>query len=358
MSHSALALQGAGFNLLDGASLEGRNTFRVAARANLLADVDRAEGIAELMAVPGIAGLPLLVLGEGSNILFAGDAPGLVLSVSGHGIEELEDLGDALRLRVQAGLPWNDLVRWSLGRGYMGLENLSLIPGSVGASPIQNIGAYGAEVAEFIETVEAWDREAGGIRRLSASDCGFGYRDSLFKRQPGRWIVTAVEFLLPRRRELRLDYAGVPEELAAMRIEKPRAVHVAEAICRIRSRKLPDPAVLGNAGSFFKNPVLSAAAAEDLAARHPGLPVFPAGNPELRKVSAAWLIEQAGWKGRREGDAGVSSQHALVLVNHGRASGAQILALALRIAQDVFERFGVALEPEPLIVGATWQPPR
>jgi len=345
------------FTLLDDAPLEGRNTFRVAAKANLLADVKEAEGLAELMAVPGVANQPLLVLGEGSNILFAGDAPGLVLSIAGHRIDVLEDLGEALRIEVQSGVPWNDLVRWSLGRGLMGLENLSLIPGSVGASPIQNIGAYGAEVAEFVSAVQAWDRGAATLRRIAAADCGFGYRDSLFKREPGRWIVTAVEYLLPRQRELRLDYAGVREEIAAMGIDTPRAVHVAEAISRIRSRKLPNPLVLGNAGSFFKNPVLATHAAERLLAQHSGMPVFPGGREDQRKLSAAWLIEACGWKGFREGDAGVAAQHALVLVNHGRASGAQILDLAIRIAQSVFDRFGVALEPEPLIVGAAWRPP-
>lgn len=345
------------FTLQDDAPLEGRNTFRVPARANLLADVREAEGLSELMAVPGVASQPLLVLGEGSNILFAGDAPGLVLSIAGYRIEQREDLGDALRIEAQAGVPWNDLVRWSLGRGLMGLENLSLIPGSVGACPIQNIGAYGVEVAEFISAVQVWNRSTGQLERLAAVDCGFDYRDSLFKRNPGRWIVTAVEFLLPRQRELRLDYAGVREEITAMGIDKPRAVHAAEAISRIRSRKLPDPTVIGNAGSFFKNPMVDAAQAGQLASRNLGLPVFGTEGDATRKLSAAWLIEACGWKGRREGDAGVSEQHALVLVNHGRASGAQIFELAQRIAQDVFTRFGVALEPEPLIVGARWQAP-
>ena len=345
------------FSLLDDAPLEGRNTFRVAARASLLADVREAEGLAELMAVPGVAQQPLLVLGEGSNILFAGDAPGLVLSIAGSRIEQVEDLGEAVRIEAQAGVPWNDLLLWTLGRGLAGLENLARIPGSVGAAPIQNIGAYGTEAGEFIAAVQAWDREQGRLRRLERADCAFGYRDSLFKREAGRWIVTAVEFLLPRTHALRLDYAGVREELAAMRIEHPRPSHVAEAIGRIRSRKLPDPLVIGNAGSFFKNPILPGHVAEALQRAHPALPVFPSGSEAERKLSAAWLIEAGGWKGHRQGDAGVSAQHALVLVNHGRASGAQILELAQRIAQDVHARFGVALEPEPTIVGARWQPP-
>ena len=207
---------------------------------------------------------------------------------------------------------------------------------------------------QFIETVEAFHRGTGQFKRLSNADCGFGYRDSVFKADLESWVVTAVEFRLPRQRELQLDYAGVREELAAMGVDAPRAPHLAEAISRIRTRKLPNPALLGNAGSFFKNPILPSAQAEALAAAHAGVPLFPAGDPSLRKASAAWLIEQAGWKGFREGDAGVAAQHALVLVNHGHATGAQLLDLARRIAASVQERFGVALEPEPRIIGAQW----
>jgi len=248
---------------------------------------------------------------------------------------------------------WNDFVRWTIGKGYAGLENMALIPGTVGACPIQNIGAYGVEVREFIETVEAYHRGTQQLKRLSNADCGFGYRDSVFKLSLEDWAITAVEFRLPRERELRLDYAGVKEELAAMGVESPRAAHVAEAISRIRTRKLPNPALIGNAGSFFKNPVLPLAQAEALREAQPGVPVF-GNDPLARKVSAAWLIEQAGWKGYREGDAGISAQHALVLVNHGHATGGQLLALARRVAADVQEKFGVALEPEPRIIGASW----
>ena len=185
-------------------------------------------------------------------------------------------------------------------------------------------------------------------------DCEFGYRDSRFKAELDQWVITAVEFRLPRQRELKLDYAGVREELAAMGVDTPRAAHVAEAISRIRTRKLPNPALLGNAGSFFKNPMLSAGQAEAMKAEYPELPVFPADAPERRKISAAWLIESAGWKGFREGDAGIAAQHALVLVNHGKATGAQLLSLAHRVADSVQEKFGVALEPEPRLIGARW----
>jgi UDP-N-acetylmuramate dehydrogenase len=245
-------------------------------------------------------------------------------------------------------------VDWALARELTGLENLALIPGLTGAAPIQNIGAYGVEVGEFIETVEAWDRNAARVERIKAADCAFGYRDSLFKAQPDRWIVTAVELRLRQSGPLRLEYAGVRAELDAMDGGNADARKVAEAVRRLRRRKLPDPAVVGNAGSFFKNPVISADRAEELRARYPGLPAYPAPDRQLRKLSAAWLIEACGWRGHRAGDAGVSMQHSLVLVNYGTASGAELLALARRVAGSVFERFGVQLEPEPRIVGASW----
>ena len=343
-----------GYQLADEVSLEGRNTFRVPARAAMMADVSRADALGELFDYAMLRNGPVMVLGEGSNLLLVGDVPGVVICLTGATVAIVQDDGDAGALvRAEAGLAWNDLVGWTLARGLVGLENMALIPGTVGACPIQNIGAYGVEVGEFIETVEAFDRHAGRLRRVAHADCGFGYRDSVFKADLDRWVITAVELRLPRQRDLRLDYAGVREELAAMGADAPRATQVAEAISRIRSRKLPNPAVLGNAGSFFKNPVLPLAEAEALRAAHPGLPVFGASGNSA-KVSAAWMIEAAGWKGRREGDAGIAAQHALVLVNHGAASGEQLLALARRVAASVQESFGVALEPEPRLVGARW----
>jgi UDP-N-acetylmuramate dehydrogenase len=340
-----------GYQLAENVSLAGRNTFRVAARAAMMADVSRADALADLFGYASLREGPVLVLGEGSNLLFAADFPGLAICLTMAGVRIVQDDGDTALVRAEAGLGWNDLVGWTLARGLVGLENMALIPGTVGASPIQNIGAYGVEVGEFIEAVEAFQRDTGQVKRLSREDCAFGYRDSLFKREADRWVVTAIELRLPRQRELRLDYAGVKEELAAMGVSAPRAVHVAEAISRLRTRKLPNPALLGNAGSFFKNPVVAAAQAEALKAEHPALPVFP-GPEGQRKLSAGWMIEACGWKGFREGDAGVAEQHALVLVNHGRASGAELLSLARRIAASVRERFGVTLEPEPRIIGA------
>lgn len=342
------------WRLTPDAPLQQRNTFGVVATAPWLLELHDSRALPDALALPQLRDAPWLLLGSGSNLLLAGDPPGAVLALRSAAIQRLDDDGEHARVRVDAGMDWHALVLWSLDEGLCGLENLALIPGTVGAAPIQNIGAYGSEAGEYIHCVEAWDVEAGVPRRLDRAACAFAYRDSLFKRQNGRWIVTAVEFALPLRQAPRLDYAGIGEELAAMGIAAPTARDVAEAVIRIRRRKLPDPAVLGNAGSFFKNPIVPATQAEALQAAHPALPVFRADRAESRKLSAAWLIDACGWKGFREGDAGVAAAHALVLVNHGHASGAQLLSLARRIADSVQERFGVAIEPEPRLIGARW----
>jgi UDP-N-acetylmuramate dehydrogenase len=341
--------EGAGYTIVENAPLEARNTFHVAARAHMLIDVRKRDALAELFGFAALKTQPLLVLGEGSNILFTRDWPGVVLSMVTRGITVLDADEKRARIRVEAGENWNDFVHWSIGQGFAGLENLVAIPGTVGAAPMQNIGAYGVEVREFIHRVETWDRAEARWKSLDNAECEFSYRDSVFKRQPDRHVITAVELELPRERTLRLDYAGVREELASLGITEPRPAGVAEAITRIRMRKLPNPIVIGNAGSFFKNPLIPAAEAEALRAAHADAPLWP-GSRGSSKVSAAWLVEACGFKGLREGDAGVSSQHALVLVNHGSASGADLHALAKRIQAAVRERFGIELQPEPLIV--------
>ncbi|WP_449422829.1 UDP-N-acetylmuramate dehydrogenase [Rhodanobacter lindaniclasticus] len=339
-----------GYTLTEQASLARLNTLRVDARANLLADIRDAAKLPELLDFPAVRQGRLLVLGEGSNVLFTDDFDGTVLRMSTRGVQ-VESDGDSARIAVAAGERWDDFVRWTLGQGYAGLENLILIPGTVGAAPIQNIGAYGCEVAEFIESVEAWDLRERRVVMLDHATCAFAYRDSLFKHEPGRYIVTAVRFVLPRSRALRTDYAGIDEELARMGVDQPAPFHVAEAVVRLRTRKLPDPAVIGNAGSFFKNPIVDAAVAEALQCEHPDLPAWPQADGR-RKISAGWMIEAAGFKGMREGDAGISNRHALVLVNHGHASGPQLWALAQQVIAGVHARFGVRLEPEPVVIGA------
>ncbi|SEV85444.1 UDP-N-acetylmuramate dehydrogenase [Luteibacter sp. 329MFSha] len=337
-----------GFSLASDAPLGQRNTLRVDARAKLLAEVRDPMKIPELLDYPAVKGGKVLVLGEGSNLLIKGDFDGTVLAMATRGVETFQR-DDRVLIRVAAGERWDDFVRWSLGQGFAGLENLILIPGTVGASPIQNIGAYGVEVAEFIDTVEAWDTHKGEFVVLDKAACAFSYRDSTFKQQAGRWIVVAVTFALPRERPLSLDYAGIREEVEKMGVARATPYHVAEAVVRLRSRKLPDPAVIGNAGSFFKNPIVPAAKADALALAHPGMPVWPHAG-DTAKISAGWLIEAAGFKGEREGDAGMSNRHALVLVNHGKATGPQLWAFAQKVIAGVQAKFGVTLEPEPVVV--------
>lgn len=343
-----------GWHLSAHAPLRALNTFHVEATARWLLGIHTPEALPQALAAPEIAGLPLLVLGSGSNVLLAGDPQGCVLCFENRDIAIIAHHADHAIVRAGAGVNWHALVLYSLQQGLSGLENLALIPGTVGASPIQNIGAYGAQVGDFIHAVEAFDRLGQQFVRLTAPECAFAYRDSVFKQQPERYLIVAVEFNLPLLHELRLDYAGIREELAHMGAELAGAADVAQAVINIRRRKLPDPDVLGNAGSFFKNPLLPSEQIAALQASFADMPVYPGEQPGQGKLSAAWLIEQCGWKGQREGDAGVSPDHALVLVNYGTASGAQLLEFARRIAESVRERYSVILEPEPRIIGAHW----
>jgi UDP-N-acetylmuramate dehydrogenase len=346
------------------APLQSRNTFGVAATAPVLVEVADSAALPALLADRDFGGQLSLVLGGGSNLLFAGNPQGVVLALTGKRVSQLDEqderangngsIANGAIVRADAGVEWHDFVMRTLKHGFAGLENLALIPGTVGAAPIQNIGAYGVEVRDFIHSVEVFEPASGLSHRFDAAACQFAYRDSMFKQQPDRYIVTAVEFALSRVPALKLDYAGIREELDTMGVSSPTPRHVADAVIAIRQRKLPDPAVIGNAGSFFKNPIVPAVQAEGLKGEHDALPVFRGNDDVTRKLSAAWLIDQCGWKGHREGDAGVAASHALVLVNHGRATGAQLLDLARRIADSVRARFDVALEPEPRVIGATW----
>ncbi|TAN07191.1 MAG: UDP-N-acetylmuramate dehydrogenase [Rhodanobacteraceae bacterium] len=339
-----------GFTLTENASLRERNTLRVDAHAAVFAEIHDDGAIPDLLDHPALRGQPTMLLGEGSNVLFTGDFDGVILGMKTRGVEELDGDAAATRIRVAAGEHWDDFVRWTLAQGHAGLENLILIPGSVGAAPMQNIGAYGVEAGEFIESVEAFDLRERRPVAFANAQCQFGYRDSVFKRNPDRWLITAITLRLPREHAPRIEYAGVRDELQRLGIEHPAPIHVADAVVNLRTRKLPDPKVIGNAGSFFKNPLIPAAQAETLLADNPHLPCWPTADGNA-KLSAAWLIEACGFKGAREGDAGISNRHALVLVNHGHASGAQLWAFAQRVREGVRERFGVTLEPEPRVIG-------
>ena len=336
--------------ILRDAPLQSRNTFGVPARAAVLAEVDDARVLSILLERPEFAGQAPLVLGGGSNMLFVDDPGRPLLALTGRDVRVLADDGERATVRADAGAQWHGFVMDTLARGFAGLENLALIPGTVGAAPIQNIGAYGVEVREFIHAVEAFEPTTGQTRRLTREACGFAYRDSVFKRQPDRFIVTAVEFDLPRQRAPILDYAGLGDELAGRGIERPCPRDVADAVIAIRRRKLPDPAVLGNAGSFFKNPMVSAQQAQALLANHPRLPHFPLADGRV-KLAAGWLIDQCGLKGLRDGHVGIHDRQALVLVHYGGGSAEELLALAQRVVDEVESRFGVTLEREPRLMG-------
>lgn len=292
--------------------------------------------------------IPHLFMGGGSNLLFTRDYEGLLVQANVPGIRLIREDRNTVWLEAGAGENWDRLVSYCVNLNYGGLENLSLIPGNVGAAPVQNIGAYGTEVAGRIELVKGFDLQSFDFYEIPAGKCRFGYRDSVFKNElRGRFVVTSVVFRLDKFPELQLGYGDLRaemEKLGGATIGDLRA-----AVIAIRRRKLPDPQVLGNAGSFFKNPVLPDALADELKARNPGLPVYRLENG-YSKLAAGWLIEQCGWKGYREGDAGVHQNQALVLVNYGNAGGSQIAALSEKISESVRDRFSVVLEPEVLVI--------
>lgn len=327
-------------------SLRSLNTFGIEARAKLYAAVRDRESALSLLRDPVFRSERRLVLGGGSNILFTRDFAGLVVRVELRGLEVAREDAESVWLRAAAGEEWDAVVAWSVERGLGGIENLSGIPGQAGAAPIQNIGAYGAELAEVCEAVETLHVESGEPAVLPAGACRFGYRDSIFKGgERGRHLVTSVVLRLARQPRLRLDYGDLRSTLAAMGVMTPAVGDLRSAVLRIRGAKLPDPRQLGNAGSFFKNPVVSAEAAARLQAAFPSMPGYRHADGTL-KVPAGWLIEQCGFKGRRLGRAGVHDRQALVLVNHGGATGEEILALASAVQDAVRERFDIGLDPE------------
>ena len=330
-------------------SLQPFNTFGVATRARYLAHAHDDAEVGEALQAAKRLQLPLLVIGGGSNLLLTGDVEALVLRMASRGLRIVSSQGDAVLVEAEAGEPWHPFVQWTLEQGLQGLENLSLIPGTVGAAPMQNVGAYGVEIKDVFAGLTALDRHTGELREFTLDECQFAYRDSRFKREAGRWLILRVRFALAHAGALRLDYGPLRQRLAEQGVSEPTASDVSRAICSIRSEKLPDPAVLGNAGSFFKNPLVSADLAARLRAEHADLVAYPQADGQV-KLAAGWLIEKAGWKGFRDGDAGVHRQQALVLVNYGGATGTQLLALARRIQADIQARFGVSLEIEPNIL--------
>ncbi len=330
-------------------SLRPFNTFGVEARAGWFARIRSLDDLQQVLADPRVVDLPHLVLGGGSNVLFTRNFDGCVLKIEIPGVHRDDD-GPHWRVRVGAGENWHALVERLINEDVHGLENLALIPGSVGAAPIQNIGAYGVELAERFHSLEIWDVSAGRSRTLTAEDCKFSYRDSVFKHETVTRLITNVTFALPKRWTAVTGYADVENELRQRSVTtQPRPRDIFDAVVAIRRRKLPDPALIGNAGSFFKNPVVSQQRRMELIDRHPSLVSYDIGGGRY-KLAAGWLIDTCGLKGAVRGRAAVYEKQALVLVNRGGATGAQILALAREVQDAVQNRFGVQLEPEPRIL--------
>ena len=337
-------------NLQRWVSLQNCNTLALPGRAEYLYTVDGPDGLDRALFFARQRQLPVTVLGGGSNIILNGDIAGLVIRLAPGGVEAVPGSGgEEVLVRAGGGENWHDLVTLCLDRGWHGLENLALIPGCVGAAPIQNIGAYGVELASRFHTLEAVDLVTGELLCLDAEACRFGYRDSIFKHDlKGRLVITAVTLALSTRPLVCLDYPELRAALAPSPAPTPRQVY--DAVCALRRAKLPDPALRPNAGSFFKNPVIGGDQAAALRAIHPDMPGYPQPGG-LEKIPAAWLIDRAGWKGRRVGAVGVHDRQALVLVHFGGGSGRELLGLAAAIAGDVRQRFGIALELEPAVLG-------
>lgn len=327
-------------------------TFGVEASSLWYAEPHDIASLRQLLLHPESCGLPahlpLFVMGGGSNLLFTEPFPGLVVRPLIKGIEILSEKGGTVRVRVAAGEVWDHFVAWAVEQGLGGIENLSWIPGHVGAVPVQNIGAYGVEAAQVIERVSVMAREDGRMGEFSAVECRFGYRNSFFKEEGAqKYVVTAVTFRLQRKPLFLLDYRDVKEEVA--RLGALSLPNIRQAIINIRSRKLPDPALLGNAGSFFTNPEVAASVAEPLLERFPAMPHWPL--PGGYKLSAAWMIEQAGWKGKAVGRVSSSPSQALVITNLGGATGKEVWAYAEAVQQAVQQKFGIRLRPEVLVPG-------
>lgn len=326
------------------ASLRERNSFGIDRRAARLVEYEHTDDLRELFANGGPD--TWYVLGGGNNILFTDDYAGALLHPVGRGIRVVARDAERVEVEAEAGVDWDTLVAWAVEEGLWGIENLSQIPGTAGAAPVQNIGAYGCEVRQTIRSVEMFCPDTRGTVVLSGEHCGFGYRDSVFKHiLRGRVIITSVRFSLSRKPTPVLGYGDLARETEARGGTTLR--NIRDAVCAIRRSKLPNPAVTGNAGSFFRNPVVEHALAERLQSEYPDLPVYPAGDaPGMVKLAAGWLIERAGMKGRRAGAVGVHDRQALVLVNLGGATGADVLALARDVQRAVRERFGVEIDTE------------
>ena len=344
------------------APLQPHNTFGIAARAQAMVRVRSEADLRAVLADPALRALPRQVLGGGSNIVLTGDVKALVLKMEVPGLRLALETDKHWVIEAGAGVVWHELVAWTLDQGYPGLENMALIPGTVGASPVQNIGAYGVELQDRFDSLDAMDMFTGELFSLNAAQCGFSYRDSVFKHAPtgpgglglaGRAIILRVRFALPKRWKPELGYLDLERKMAETGIHSPDARQIFDWVVAIRRAKLPDPAVIGNAGSFFKNPTVTPEQCADIIARDPKVVHYPMPDGSI-KLAAGWLIDACGWKGKTVGHAGVYDKQALVLVNRGTAehpcTGGEVMTLAKAIQTSVYERFGIRLEPEPVVI--------
>ncbi|GAA5520403.1 UDP-N-acetylmuramate dehydrogenase [Aliifodinibius salicampi] len=326
------------------------NTLDIPARARLFASITSVEELQQLLQESPVDTDDMLVLGGGSNILFAGDFPGMVLQIAIKGKKIVEEDDSFVWLEIGGGENWHQTVRYAIDKGWGGIENLSLIPGTVGAAPIQNIGAYGAELADVFERLEAVNIASAEVRTFSKEECEFGYRDSIFKRAlKGKFAITKIVLKLSKRPEINSSYGAIQSELERRNINEPTIRDISDIVISIRNDKLPNPEALGNAGSFFKNPIVEAEKFEKLKQSYPQIPGYEISENEI-KVPAGWLIEEAGWKGKKIGNTGTYRQQALVIVNHGGATAEEILNLAAKIQESVREKFEIDLVPEVNII--------
>lgn len=328
--------------------IQNHNSFRVSAQVRYFIETEKEGDVPSAMEMAEHLGYPMMVLGGGSNMLIGSDLNRVVIHPNLQGIHEHHH-GSEVIVEAGAGMNWHQLVRYTVERGYGGLENLALIPGTVGAAPVQNIGAYGVELKDVFVDLLGFHRDHGRMV-MDAGSCRFAYRDSVFKGEfKDAFVVCSVRLRLQKQAQLNLSYEALQREVQKRGCEPANPAELADWVAAIRSSKLPDPNVIGNAGSFFKNPILSSAQYRDLKIEYEDMPGYPAALQQV-KTSAAWLIEKCGWKGVRRGDAGIYDKHALVLVNHGRASGSELWSLATEIRQSVFERFKIMIEPEVNVI--------
>lgn len=336
-------------NLQENVSLKNLNTFGVSANARLFIDINGEEDLAEFCADESLQSLPQLVLGGGSNMLFTKDFDGLVIHMNIHGVSHRID-GDDVYVTAGGGEIWNDLVNYTVDHEFAGMENLSLIPGSVGASPVQNIGAYGVELMDIFHSCRAFEISSGAIREFTRDECKFSYRDSIFKSAyKGHFIITEVTFKLSKIFTPNVSYGAIQQELDNRNIRNPTIKDISTVVSHIRVSKLPDPKTIGNAGSFFKNPIVPVAKFIQLQSNFPDIVHYPAA-PGFIKLAAGWMIEQCGWKGKVVGNTGTWKNQALVLVNHGKATGNEIFIFSSEIINSVEDRYGISLEREVNII--------